>query len=178
VEFARKLRSLNAKKSLIQKYNPSATRDFIFDITAIERIMPHRYPMLLVDRILEMDVTEGAERILGLKNVTYNEPYFPGHFPGKPVMPGVLILEAMAQTGGMLLLNAIENPEKKLIFFMSIDKAKFRKPVVPGDQILFNLRMTRKRGKTFLMAGEARVEGQLVAEAELMAAIVDRDGSL
>ncbi len=175
VEFARKLRSLDARKSLIQKYNPSATRDFIFDITAIERIMPHRYPMLLVDRILEMDLAEGAERIVGLKNVTYNEPYFMGHFPGKPVMPGVLLLEAMAQTGGMLLLNAVENPEKKLILFMSIDKAKFRKPVVPGDQVIFNLRMTRKRGKTFVMAGEATVEGQRVAEAELMAAIVERD---
>ena len=174
VEFARKLRSLNAKKSLIQKYNPSATRDYVFDITAIERIMPHRYPMLLVDRILEMDLTEGAERIVGLKNVTYNEPFFMGHFPGKPVMPGVLLLEAMAQTGGMLLLNAVEEPEKKLILFMSIDKAKFRKPVTPGDQVIFNLRMTRKRGKTFLMAGEAMVEGQLVAEAELMAAIVER----
>ncbi len=177
VEFARKLRALNAKKSLLQKYNPSATRDFVFDITAIERIMPHRYPMLLVDRILEIDIAEGSERILGLKNVTYNEPFFPGHFPGKPVMPGVLLLEAMAQTGGMLLLNSIDHPEKKLIFFMSIDKAKFRKPVTPGDQVLFQLRMTRKRGKTFLMAGEATVEGQLVAEAELMAAIVDRQAA-
>ncbi len=177
VEFARKLRKLNEKKSLIQKYNPSASRDFLFDINAIERIMPHRYPMLLVDRILEMDMAEGHERILGLKNVTYNEPFFMGHFPGKPVMPGVLLLEAMAQTGGMLLLNAVENAEKKLILFMSIDKAKFRKPVVPGDQLLFELKMVRKRGKTFVMTGEAKVEGQLVAEAEFMAAIVDRESS-
>jgi UDP-3-O-[3-hydroxymyristoyl] N-acetylglucosamine deacetylase / 3-hydroxyacyl-[acyl-carrier-protein] dehydratase len=175
VEFARKLRGLSAKKSLVRKYNPAATRDYLFDITAIERIMPHRYPMLLVDRILDMDLTEGEERITGLKNVTYNEPFFTGHFPSKPVMPGVLILEAMAQTGGMLLLNSIENPERKLIFFMAIDKAKFRKPVIPGDQLIFNLRMTRKRGKTFLMTGEAMVEGQLVAEAELMAAIVDKE---
>jgi UDP-3-O-[3-hydroxymyristoyl] N-acetylglucosamine deacetylase/3-hydroxyacyl-[acyl-carrier-protein] dehydratase len=177
VEFARKLRKLNEKKSLLQKYNPSATRDFVFDITAIERIMPHRYPMLLVDRILEMDMAEGHERIIGLKNVTYNEPFFMGHFPGMPVMPGVLLLEAMAQTGGMLLLNAVEHAEKKLILFMAIDKAKFRKPVVPGDQVLFEVRMIRKRGKTFVMAGEAKVEGQLVAEAEFMAAIVDRDSS-
>ncbi|HWF45158.1 MAG TPA: bifunctional UDP-3-O-[3-hydroxymyristoyl] N-acetylglucosamine deacetylase/3-hydroxyacyl-ACP dehydratase [Candidatus Kapabacteria bacterium] len=175
VEFARKLRGLSAKKSLVRKYNPAATRDYLFDITAIERIMPHRYPMLLVDRILDMDLTEGQERITGLKNVTYNEPFFMGHFPSKPVMPGVLILEAMAQTGGMLLLNSIEHAERKLIFFMSIDKAKFRKPVIPGDQLIFNLRMTRKRGKTFLMSGEAMVEGQLVAEAELMAAIVDKE---
>lgn len=175
VEFARKLRKLNEKKVFVQKYNPSAKRDFLFDINAIERIMPHRYPMLLVDRILEMDLTEGQERILGLKNVTYNEPFFMGHFPGKPVMPGVLQLEAMAQTGGMLLLNSIKDPDKKLILFMAIDKAKFRKPVVPGDQVLFELRMIRKRGKTFVMAGEAKVEGQLVAEAEFMAAIVDRE---
>src|SRR5579883_343175 len=168
VEFARKLRKLNEKKSLVQKYNPSASRGFLFDITAIERIMPHRYPMLLVDRIIDMDLTEGAERIQGLKNVTYNEPFFTGHFPGKPVMPGVLILEAMAQAGGMLLLNGVEDADKKLIFFMAIDKAKFRKPVVPGDQMIFDLKMIRKRGKTFVMSGEAKVDGQLVAEAEFM----------
>ena len=175
VEFARKLRKLYEKQSLIQKYNPSATRDYVFDITAIEKIMPHRYPMLLVDRILEMDLTEGKERIVGLKNVTYNEPHFTGHFPGKPVMPGVLILEAMAQAGGMLLLNSVENPESKLIFFMAIDKAKFRKPVEPGDQLIFDLTMIRKRGKTFVMAGQAKVQGQVVAEAEFMAALVDKN---
>ncbi|HEY3875043.1 MAG TPA: 3-hydroxyacyl-ACP dehydratase FabZ, partial [Candidatus Kapabacteria bacterium] len=111
----------------------------------------------------------------GLKNVTYNEPFFTGHFPGRPVMPGVLLLEAMAQTGGMLLLNSVDNPDGKLIFFMAIDNAKFRKPVTPGDQLIFELRMTRKRGKTFSMAGEAKVEGQLVAEAEFMAAIIERE---
>jgi beta-hydroxyacyl-ACP dehydratase FabZ len=131
--------------------------------------------MLLVDRILSMDLTEGAETITGLKNVTYNEPFFNGHFPGRPVMPGVLILEAMAQAGGMLLLNAIDDPQSKLIFFMAIDKAKFRKPVTPGDQLIFELTMIRKRGKTFVMQGQAKVEGQLVAEAEFMAAIVDKD---
>jgi UDP-3-O-[3-hydroxymyristoyl] N-acetylglucosamine deacetylase/3-hydroxyacyl-[acyl-carrier-protein] dehydratase len=175
VEFARKLRKLNEKKSLLQKYNPSATRDYLFDINTIEKILPHRYPMLLVDRIIEMDLTEGQERITGLKNVTYNEPFFTGHFPGRPVMPGVLLLEAMAQTGGMLLLNSVDNPDGKLIFFMAIDNAKFRKPVTPGDQLIFELRMTRKRGKTFSMAGEAKVEGQLVAEAEFMAAIIERE---
>lgn len=175
VEFARKLRKLSQKQSLVQRYNPTGNHDYVFDITAIERIMPHRYPMLLVDRILEIDIAErGTERIVGLKNVTYNEPFFAGHFPGKPVMPGVLILEAMAQTGGMLLLNSVQEPEKKLIFFMAIDKAKFRKPVVPGDQLIFELKMLRNRGKTFVMAGEARVDGQLVAEAELMAAIVEK----
>ncbi len=174
VEFARKLRKLYEKKALVRKYDPTATHKYIFDIGAIERIMPHRYPMLLVDRILTMDLTPGQEQIVGLKNVTYNEPHFTGHFPNKPVMPGVLILEAMAQTGGMLLLNAVSEPEKKLIFFMAIDKAKFRKTVTPGDQLIFELRMLRNRGKTFVMAGVAKVEGQIVAEAELMAAIVDK----
>lgn len=175
VEFARKLRKLLEKKSLLKKYNPTSSKQMVFDITAIERIMPHRYPMLLVDRITEMDLTEGAERIVGLKNVTYNEPFFQGHFPKRPVMPGVLQLEAMAQAGGMLLLNSVDNPEKKLIFFMSIDKAKFRKPVIPGDQLVFELTMMRKRGKTFQMAGKAMVDGQVVSEAEFMAAIVEKE---
>jgi UDP-3-O-[3-hydroxymyristoyl] N-acetylglucosamine deacetylase/3-hydroxyacyl-[acyl-carrier-protein] dehydratase len=175
VEFARKLRKLFAKKSLLRKYAAPTDKKAIFDIEAIERIMPHRYPMLLVDRILELDLEPGQRRILGMKNVTYNEPFFAGHFPQRPVMPGVLILEAMAQTGGMLLLNSVENPESKLIFFMSIDKAKFRKPVIPGDQLLFELKMMRERGKTFQMSGTATVDGQLVAEAEFMAAIVDKE---
>ena len=175
VEFARKLRKLFAKKSLLKKYTPNATKNVIFDIEAIERIMPHRYPMLLIDRIIEMDLEENSRRIVGLKNVTYNEPFFMGHFPQRPVMPGVLILEAMAQAGGMLLLNSVDDPEKKLIFFMSIDKAKFRKPVTPGDQLIFELKMMRERGKTFQMSGEATVDGQLVAEAEFMAAIVEKE---
>ncbi len=175
VEFARKLRKLFAKKSMLKKYTTTSTKNVIFDIEAIERIMPHRYPMLLIDRIIEMDLDAGARRIVGLKNVTYNEPFFMGHFPQKPVMPGVLILEAMAQAGGMLLLNSVEDPEKKLIFFMSIDKAKFRKPVVPGDQLIFELKMMRERGKTFQMSGTATVDGQLVSEAEFMAAIVDKE---
>lgn len=176
VEFARKLRKLLEKKSLVKRYNPGASKSMVFDITAIERILPHRYPMLLVDRIIEMDISGENDRIVGLKNVTYNEPFFQGHFPKRPVMPGVLILEAMAQTGGMLLLNSVQDAENKLIFFMSIDKAKFRKPVIPGDQLIFELSMLRKRGKTFQMAGKAMVDGQLVAEAELMAAIVDKEG--
>lgn len=175
VEFARKLRKLLEKKSMLKKYSPNSSKSMIFDITAIERIMPHRYPMLLVDRIVEMDLDTDPQRILGLKNVTYNEPFFQGHFPQRPVMPGVLILEAMAQAGGMLLLNSVEDPEKKLIFFMSIDKAKFRKPVTPGDQLFFELTMIRRRGKTFVMGGRAMVEGHLVAEAEFMAAIVDKE---
>ncbi len=174
VEFARKLRALLAKKSHLKKYSPGSP---VFDITAIESAMPHRYPMLLVDRILEMDLEPGNERITGLKNVTYNEPFFQGHFPGKPVMPGVLILEAMAQTGGMLMLGSMSEPEKKLVLFMAIDKAKFRKPVTPGDQLIFEVKLLRNRGKSFQLAGQAFVDGQLVAEAELMAAIVDKEAA-
>lgn len=172
VEFAKKLRTILKKKKHLKKYTPGAP---IFDITAIERIMPHRYPFLLVDRILELDLEPGAERIVGIKNVTYNEPFFTGHFPGNPIMPGVLILEAMAQTGGMLMLGSLGDPSSKLVYFMAIDKAKFRKPVTPGDQLVFEVKLIRNRGKSFQLAGQAFVDNQLVAEAELMAAIVDRE---
>ncbi len=142
-----------------------------FDIHAIERIMPHRYPMLLVDRIL---LLEERRRVVGLKNVTINEPFFVGHFPGHPIMPAVLIIEAMAQTGGILLLNTVENPETKLVYFMSIDKAKFRRPVRPGDQLIFDLELVRLKGRICQMVGRGYVRGQLVAEAELLSAIVDK----
>ncbi len=141
------------------------------DIQDIMKVLPHRYPFLLVDRILEV---EPGKRIVGLKNVTINEPFFQGHFPGHPVMPGVLIVEAMAQTGGMMLMDAVEDPQSKVVYFMSLDGVKFRKPVVPGDQLRFELEMLKFRGKTCRMRGVAYVEGQPVAEAEMMAAIVDR----
>ncbi len=141
------------------------------DIQDIMKVLPHRYPFLLVDRILEV---EPGKRIVGLKNVTINEPFFPGHFPGHPVMPGVLIVEAMAQTGGMMLMDSVEDPESKVVYFMSLDNVKFRKPVVPGDQLRFELEMVKFRGKTCRMRGVAYVEGQPVAEADMMAAIVDR----
>ena len=134
-------------------------------------LMPHRYPFLLVDRILRIE--EGRE-IEGLKNVTINEPFFQGHFPGQPTMPGVLILEAMAQVGGMLMLNSVDDPGNKLMYFMGIDAAKFRRPVVPGDQIRFKLTLLNAKRRTMKMRGEAYVEGQLVAEAELLATVVDR----
>jgi len=127
--------------------------------------------MLLVDRIVEV---EGQERIVGIKNVTINEPFFQGHFPDYPIMPGVLIVEAMAQVGGLLLLGAVEQPENKLVLFMALDKVKFRRPVVPGDQIRFELQMLRLRGHTCHMRGEAYVDGQLAAEAEMMARITDK----
>jgi UDP-3-O-[3-hydroxymyristoyl] N-acetylglucosamine deacetylase/3-hydroxyacyl-[acyl-carrier-protein] dehydratase len=143
------------------------------DIGRILDVLPHRYPFLLVDRILEI---EGDKRIVGLKNVTINEPFFQGHFPGHPIMPGVLIIEAMAQVGGMLLLQHFEgqNIENKVVYFMSLDDVKFRRPVVPGDQIRFELEMVQFRGRTCRMKGVAFVDGQVVAEAVMMATVVDK----
>ena len=142
-----------------------------FDIAAIERIMPHRYPMLLVDRIL---LLEERKRVVGLKNVTVNEPFFVGHFPGHPIMPAVLIIEAMAQAGGVLLLHAVDDPDSKLVYFMAIDNAKFRRPVLPGDQLIFDLEMVRFKSSTCKMTGRCYVRGQLVAEADLLSKVVDR----
>ena len=142
-----------------------------WNIRDIMRIMPHRYPFLLVDRLLEM---VDGERVVGIKNVTINEPFFNGHFPDHPIFPAVLILEAMAQTGGILLLSTVENPTSKLVYFMGIDGARFRRPVLPGDQLRFELTMLRLRKSGCKMRGEAYVDGQLVAEAELMAQVIDR----
>ncbi len=143
------------------------------DIGRIMDVLPHRYPLLLVDRIVEV---EGQERIVGIKNVTINEPFFQGHFPGHPIMPGVLIIEAMAQVGGMLLMSHFEgqNVEDKVVYFMSLDNVKFRRPVVPGDQIRFELEMLQFRGKTCRMKGVGYVDGQVVAEAEMMAMVTDK----
>lgn len=143
----------------------------IIDVLGIMNVLPHRYPMLLVDRIIEI---EAGKRIVGIKNVTINEPYFQGHFPGHPVMPGVLVVEAMAQTGGMLLMDHVEDPANKVVYFMSLDKVKFRRPVTPGDQLRLELEMIQFRGKTCRMRGEAKVDGRVVAEAEMMARIMDR----
>ena len=173
IEFARMIRKLYQQKKLIRKYQHERKEGVVFDINAIKRILPHRYPFLLVDKIIDFKMDES---IVGVKNVTVNEPFFEGHFPGQPVMPGVLILEAMAQTGGILLLNGIENPEGKLVYFMSIDKAKFRRPVTPGDQLVLTLTMTTRKSKICVMAGKAYVGGTLVAEAEMMASIIERPG--
>jgi UDP-3-O-[3-hydroxymyristoyl] N-acetylglucosamine deacetylase/3-hydroxyacyl-[acyl-carrier-protein] dehydratase len=142
-----------------------------WDITAIMDIMPHRYPLLLVDRITRLEEGQFVE---GLKNVTINEPFFQGHFPGHPIMPAVLILEAMAQVGGMLLLNSVDDPNGKLMYFMGIDGAKFRRPVTPGDQLKFKVTLLKLKNRTSKMHAEAFVEDQLVAEADLLATVVDK----
>ena len=144
-------------------------------IQEILNILPHRYPFLLVDRILEMEIDK---RIVGIKNVTVNEPFFQGHFPGHPIMPGVLLLEAMAQTGGVLAMRTAEaagmDIKTKVIYFMTIDKVKFRKPVLPGDQVRFELDQIKSRSNIRGFAAKAIVDGAIVAEAELMAMIVDK----
>ena len=133
-------------------------------------IMPHRYPFLLVDRIVEL---EPGKRVVGIKNVTINEPFFQGHFPGHPIMPAVLIIEAMAQTGGVLLLSSVEDPRGKLVYFSGIDDARFRQPVMPGDQLRFELELIKLRGPICKMRGAAWVGDTKVAEADLMSTVVD-----
>ena len=146
--------------------------EMVYDIQKIMEFLPHRYPFILVDRIVEI-VPE--ERIVGLKNVTMNEPFFQGHFPGTPVMPGVLIIEAMAQTGGVLVYASLSEEKRKgLIYFMGIDKARFRKPVVPGDQLILDIVWTKRRANVSRMSGKAMVDGKLVAEAEVTAMTGDK----
>jgi len=144
----------------------------VIKISEIMKYLPHRYPFLLVDRIVEF---EENKRVVGIKNVTINEPFFQGHFPGHPIMPGVLLIEAMAQVGGVLALKSDPEPEKKLLFFMSIDKAKFRKPVVPGDQVRLEIDLIKSRGTVRVLKSVAIVDNTVVAEAEMMAMIVERD---
>ena len=143
----------------------------MMDVVEIQQILPHRYPFLLVDRILEI---EPGKRIVGIKNVTVNEEFFVGHFPGKPVMPGVLIIEAMAQVGGVLILSQVADRDRKLVYFLGIDEARFRKPVVPGDQLRFEVEVLKRKTTTCKLQGKAFVDGQLVAEAIVMSAMVDR----
>jgi beta-hydroxyacyl-ACP dehydratase FabZ len=143
-----------------------------YDIQKIMACLPHRYPFLLIDRVIEL---EPDDRILALKNVTMNEPFFQGHFPGQPVMPGVLVIEAMAQAGGILAYESgVAENHGQLIYFMGMDKVRFRKPVVPGDQLIFEAKILKMRRKVAKMAGTASVDNKLVAEAELMASFGER----
>ncbi len=149
-------------------------KKMIADIHEIIKALPHRYPFLLVDRILKI---EPGKRIVGIKNVTINEQFFVGHFPGAPVMPAVLIIESMAQVSGVLIYKDLPEREKKLIFFTGIESAKFRHPVLPGDQLQIEMELLRRRNNFGKMNGKALVDGKLVAEAVVQFAIVDRPGT-
>jgi 3-hydroxyacyl-[acyl-carrier-protein] dehydratase len=148
----------------------SHSQGLCLDSIEIQAILPHRYPFLLVDRIEELEI---GKRVIGIKNVTVNEPFFQGHFPGRPIMPGVLIIEAMAQVGGVLAFKSANQGGANLVYFMGIDKAKFRKPVLPGDRLRFVVDVLKARHPYWKMRGEAYVEDSLVCEAELMAMITD-----
>ena len=169
VEFAKQIRKLYQQKKLVKKFQFVKKEGVVFDTEAVMRILPHRFPFLLVDKIIHLELDK---KIIGVKSVSMNEPFFTGHFPGHPVFPGVLILETMAQTGCILLVNSSPG---KLAYFMQINNAKFRKTVLPGDQMVIEAEMTSKKTKVASFAAKVYVDNYLVAEAEFMAAIVDRD---
>jgi beta-hydroxyacyl-ACP dehydratase FabZ len=154
------------------KRSPEAAK-MVYSITDIMKLLPHRYPFLLVDRILEL---ERGKRIVGLKNVTINEQFFQGHFPGAPVMPGVLIIESMAQVAGVLIYRDLPDKDRKLIYFTGIENAKFRRPVVPGDQLHVEMRLLSRRNNFGKMQGRATVDDKLAAEAVVLFAIVEKPG--
>src|SRR3989441_8912872 len=147
----------------------------VLDSEGIKRLLPHRYPFLLVDRIIEL---RPLERIVGIKQVSINEPFFQGHFPGAPVMPGVLVIEALAQCGAILALREIEDRDQKLVLFTGIKEARFRRPVVPGDTLILEVTALRVGSRIQRMHGEARVEGKLAADADIMSIVADRGAAL
>jgi UDP-3-O-[3-hydroxymyristoyl] N-acetylglucosamine deacetylase/3-hydroxyacyl-[acyl-carrier-protein] dehydratase len=172
VELVKKIHALHKKKETKSKVKTLPKKEeVVLDTEDILNILPHRYPFLMVDKVIHMTP---RERIVGLKNVSISEPYFQGHFPGHPIMPGVLIVEAMAQTGSLMLVHALEDYSKKIAYFMGIDKVRFRKPVFPGDQLQIEVELLRIREKSYKMYGRAYVNGELVCEGELMGAIADR----
>ena len=163
----------NIKNKYVQKISIlNKTSKIDFDIDSIMKILPHRYPFLLIDRIVAL---QPGKVVHAIKNVTINEPFFQGHFPGQPVMPGVLILESMAQAGGFLVLNSIKNPEKKLMYFTGINKSRFKKTVVPGDQVFFEIKLDKFKLGTCKIHGVATVDGNQVAECEMLASVVERN---
>src|SRR5437762_1224612 len=149
--------------------------EVILDSEGIRKLLPHRYPFLLVDRVIEL---QPRKKIVGIKQVSINEPFFQGHFPGAPVMPGVLVIEALAQCGAILALREIENRDRKLVLFTGIKEARFRRPVVPGDTLILEVTALRIGSRVQRMRGEAKVEGQLAADADIMSIIADRNVAL
>jgi UDP-3-O-[3-hydroxymyristoyl] N-acetylglucosamine deacetylase / 3-hydroxyacyl-[acyl-carrier-protein] dehydratase len=172
IELVKLIRKDYEKNKLIRIYRGKVSQDIIFDAVALSRILPHKYPFLLVDRIVDLSP---GERVAALKNVTYNEPFFQGHFPGYPIMPGVLVIEALGQAGGVLLLNSVADPEKKLVFFTGMEEVRFRKPVVPGDQLLLKVELEFFRRGLCRMKAKAYVNEAIVAEGVLSAMVRNRE---
>lgn len=172
VELVKKLRQIQKKNELKKMYQKGKGDEVVFDINAIMRIIPHRYPFLLVDKIIEF---VPGESLVGIKNVTINEPFFQGHFPGHPIMPGVLIIEGMAQAGGIMLLNQLDNPQDYVAYFASIDNVKFRKPVLPGDSLRYELKVISLKKSLAKMHGETFVNGEKVAEGDFLAMIMEKE---
>ena len=171
VNLVKKIRKEYEKLLIRQRFQGKSVHGALLDISGIERILPHRYPFLLVDKVIDM---VPGESVVALKNVTVNEPFFTGHFPSRRVMPGVLIIESLGQAGGLLLLNTIENPETKLVYFTGLDDVRFRKAVAPGDQIRLEVKLLQFRLNMCKMRGLAYVNDDVVAEASMMASVIDR----
>ena len=174
VELVKRIKKVYEKKILQQKFQRNLNSEFMFDVYSILNLLPHRYPFVLVDRII--DIIPG-QKLTAIKNVTINEPFFHGHFPNQPVMPGVLVLEAMAQAGSFLVLNNLDDPMKKNMFFSALSDSKFRHPIIPGDQLRLEMSLAKFRLGTALLVGKAYVGDKLVAEGKLKATVVDRAGA-